>query len=96
MGGTNVLPGEVEHVLAEHAAVEEVAVAGLPDADRGEVVGAFVVAAAGQDARELEAQLRERAEQLLAPYKRPRLYRFLPALPRNAMGKLDRLALSRD
>ncbi len=96
VGGTNVLPGEVEQVLAAHAGVEEVAVAGLPDPDRGEVVGAFVVAAAGQDARELEAQLRERAEQQLAPYKRPRLYRFLPALPRNAMGKLDRLALSRD
>ncbi len=96
VGGTNVLPGEVEQVLAAHAGVEEVAVAGLPDPDRGEVVGAFVVAAAGQDARELEAQLRDRAGQLLAPYKRPRLYRFLPALPRNAMGKLDRLALSRD
>ena len=93
VGGTNVLPGEVEQVLAAHAGVEEVAVAGLPDPDRGEVVGAFVVAAAGQDARELEAQLRARAGQLLAPYKRPRLYRFLPALPRNAMGKLDRLAL---
>ncbi len=96
VGGTNVLPGEVEQVLAEHAAVEEVAVAGLPDPDRGEVVAAFVVASAGQEARPLEAELRDRAEQLLAPYKRPRVYRFLPALPRNAMGKIDRRALSRD
>ncbi len=93
VGGSNVLPGEVEQVLAGHGAVEEVAVAGLPDPDRGEVVGAFVVAAAGQDAQALEAELRDRAELLLAPYKRPRVYRFLSALPRNAMGKLDRLRL---
>ena len=93
VGGSNVLPGEVEQGLAGEPGVEELAAAGLPDPDRGEIVAAFVVAAPGQDAAVLEARLRARAEQALAAYKRPKLYRFLAALPRNAMGKLDRRAL---
>lgn len=95
VGGTNVLPGEVEQVLAAEADVEEVAVAGMADPDRGESVAAFVVVRAGQDETAVEAQLRARAEAKLAPYKRPRSYRFLSALPRNPMGKIDRRALSR-
>ena len=83
------------------AAVEEVAVAGLPDPDRGEVVGAFVVAVAGQDAHELETQLRDRAEQLLAPYKRPRLPCYCEPPPfsgnlRRSHGPGDRRPLAVD
>ena len=68
--------------------------AGLPDADRGERVAAFVVARTGASEREIESRLRECAAAELAPYKRPREYRFLDALPRNAMGKLDRRGLA--
>jgi len=93
VGGSNVLPGEVETALAGEPGVDELAAAGVPDPDRGEIVGAFVVAGTGQDEAELEARLRARAEAQLAAYKRPRLYRFLVELPRNAMGKIDRRAL---
>lgn len=93
VGGSNVTPGEVERALAEETGVDELAVAGIPDPDRGEVVAAFVVPRTGTDPRDLEGRLRERAEERLAAYKRPRLYRFLPELPRNAMGKLDRKRL---
>ena len=90
VGGTNVTPGEVEAVLETQAGVRECAVAGVPDADLGEKVAAFVVPQADQDATTLEDRLRKRAEQNLAPYKRPRLYRFLAEIPRNSMGKVER------
>jgi malonyl-CoA/methylmalonyl-CoA synthetase len=94
VGGSNVLPGEVEVALAGVGGVDELAAAGVSDADRGEIVGAFVVARPGADPVEIERELRERAERELAAYKRPRSYRFLAELPRNAMGKVDRRKLS--
>ena len=90
VGGTNVTPGEVEAVLEAEAGVAECAVVGVPDADLGERIAAFIVPRAGEDPPALEQRLRTRAEQDLAPYKRPRLYRFLAAIPRNAMGKVER------
>jgi len=93
VGGSNVLPGEVEHALAGDPAVDELAVAGLPDPDRGEVVAAFVVLLPGADPSAAERRLRDRAEADLARYKRPVVFHFVPALPRNAMGKVDRRAL---
>ena len=90
VGGTNVTPGEVETVLEPETGVREVAVAGVPDTDLGETVAAFVVPRAGEDPAALEARLRQRVERDLAPYKRPRLYRFLDEIPRNAMGKVER------
>jgi malonyl-CoA/methylmalonyl-CoA synthetase len=94
VGGSNVLPGEVERALRGDPGVAELAVAGLPDADRGEIVAAFVVARAGTAEETVEARLRELAGAGLASYKRPREYRFVPELPRNSMGKIDRRALS--
>jgi malonyl-CoA/methylmalonyl-CoA synthetase len=94
VGGSNVLPGEVELALAGDPEVEELAAAGVADAERGEVVAAFVVAAPGAEPARIEARLRERADAGLAAYKRPRLYRFLAALPRSTMGKVDRRALA--
>ena len=93
VGGSNVLPGEVEQALAPDPGVAEMAAAGLPDPDRGEIVAVFVVAGDGEDTAALERRLRGRAEAALAPYKRPRVYRFVAELPRNAMGKLDRRSL---
>ena len=99
VGGTNVTPGEVEAALEPEAGVREVAVAGVPDADLGETVAAFVVPQDGEDPAALEARLRQRVERDLAPYKRPRRYRFLDEIPRNAMGKVERgklVALGRE
>jgi malonyl-CoA/methylmalonyl-CoA synthetase len=88
-GGFNIYPREVELALEAHPAVAEVAVAGVPSERWGEEVTAFVVAAQPVSAEELIAHARER----LAPYKCPRQVRFLEALPRNAMGKVQRSAL---
>lgn len=93
VGGSNVLPEEVERVLAVESEIEEVTVAGLPDRDLGEVVIAFLVVNPGANPRTLESHLRSKAERELAPYKRPRQYRFVDRIPRNAMGKVDRDAL---
>jgi malonyl-CoA/methylmalonyl-CoA synthetase len=89
-GGYNVYPREVEMVLEQHPAVAEVAVAGLPSDRWGEEVTAFVVARSAVDAQELIAYTRER----LSTYKCPRAVRFIDAIPRNAMGKVDRSQLS--
>ena len=89
-GGFNVYPREVEMVLESHPGVSEVAVVGLPSERWGEEVIAFVVAA--QDpprAGELIAYAQER----LAKFKCPREVRFVPDLPRNAMGKVQRSLL---
>lgn len=93
VGGTNVTPGEVEAVLETDIGVAECAVVGLPDSDLGERIAAFIVPRPGEDASLLEQRLRTKAEQDLAPYKRPRVYRFLDAIPRNAMGKVERSKL---
>ena len=86
-GGYNVHPREVEEVLQAHPAVAEVAVTGTPSEEWGEVVTAWVVPA---DAAPTPEELLAFAAERLAPYKRPRLVRFLDALPRNALGKVQR------
>jgi malonyl-CoA/methylmalonyl-CoA synthetase len=90
-GGYNVYPREIELVLEAHPAVAEVAVVGVPSERWGEEVTAFVVAAGRVSADELVAFTRER----LAAYKCPRQVRFVEALPRNAMGKVQRSELAR-
>ena len=88
-GGYNVYPREVEMVLEQHPAVAEVAVAGIPSERWGEEVTAFVVKRAPVKSEDLIAYTRER----LATYKCPRDVRFIEAIPRNAMGKVDRSKL---
>lgn len=91
-GGVNLYPAESEKVLVEHPAVAEVAVIGVPDADLGEALRALVVPAAETlDVVELREFCRDR----LAAYKCPKSYELVDALPRNAMGKLDKRALRR-
>jgi long-chain acyl-CoA synthetase len=85
-GGYNVYPREVEDVLLEHPAVEEAAVAGVPDERWGEAVTAWVVASDAVTEADLVAFARER----LAPYKCPKAVRFVDALPRNALGKVQK------
>lgn|GEM_PF-36021 len=92
-GGENVYPAEVEAALLAHPDVDDAGVAGLPHADLGRCVTAWVVLRRGArpDAPALERFLRAR----LAGYKTPRSIRFVEALPRGAGGKLDRRALAR-
>ena len=95
VGGSNVVPGEVEAPLSTVDGVAEVVVTGAAHRDLGEIVVAWIVAAAAStDTARLERDLRAHAERNLAPYKRPRTYYFLDAIPRNAMGKVDRKRLT--
>ncbi len=88
-GGYNVYPREVEEVLLRHPAVAEVAVAGTPSVEWGEVVTAYVVLAEPCASDALMAF----AAADLAPYKRPRLVHQVDELPRNAIGKVVRSEL---
>ncbi|HEY2724134.1 MAG TPA: class I adenylate-forming enzyme family protein [Pseudonocardiaceae bacterium] len=94
-GGENVYPAEVEQVIAEHPAVQEVCVFGVPDEHWGETVKAVVVRSPdGQlTADEVVAWCRDR----LAGYKRPRYVQFMTAeqLPRSTTGKLQRHELAK-
>jgi long-chain acyl-CoA synthetase len=86
VNGINVYPREVEEVLYQFPGVKEAAVIGIPDSRRGEQPLAFIAAEDGiqLDEKALHNFVRER----LADYKVPRRIVFLPALPRNATGKV--------
>jgi len=88
-GGFKVGAGEVEAALLEVPEVSEAAVIGVPDADLGERIVAFVVVRAPIDPAAIEAHVASR----LSPHKRPREVRFLETLPRNAMGKVQKSVL---
>jgi malonyl-CoA/methylmalonyl-CoA synthetase len=90
-GGYKISALEIEAALRDHPAVAEIAVIGEPDATWGERVAACAVLRAGATLGldELQAFARER----LAIYKVPRALRLLPALPRNAMGKVQKKQL---
>ena len=91
-GGYNIYPREVEDVLEGHEDIAEVAVVGLPDPDMGEQVVAVVVPKADHtpDPAAIIAFCRER----LASYKKPRQVVFVSALPRNALGKVQKHLLT--
>ncbi len=85
-GGSNIYPREIEEVICQHPAVFEVAVIGVPDEKWGESVKALVVPREGQ--RLTEAEIIEHTKRHLASYKKPHSVEFLPALPKNAYGKV--------
>ncbi len=94
-GGYRIGPGEIEDCLLRHPAVAMVAVVGIPDPDRTEIVKAFVVPAPGVDAiataltAELQAFVRER----LAAHEYPRAIDYVAELPLTATGKVMRREL---
>jgi fatty-acyl-CoA synthase len=92
-GGENVYPAEVENVLADHPAVQEASVAGVPDEKWGEVGCAHIILRQGSscDASALTAWCRER----LAAYKVPRHVMFTRDFPRTAAGKVQKHLLPR-
>ncbi|MEJ7800882.1 MAG: acyl-CoA synthetase [Ilumatobacter sp.] len=87
-GGYKVGAGEVEAALLSHPAVDEVAVIGVPDDDLGERIVAFVVGTVA-----IEQLLIDHVATQLSVHKRPREIRSVAALPRNAMGKVQKQQL---
>jgi acyl-coenzyme A synthetase/AMP-(fatty) acid ligase len=87
-------PFEVESALLEHPAVAESAVVGKPDADRGEIVKAFVVLRPGHSGTDdLVRELQDHCKRVTAPYKYPRDVEFVPELPKTRSGKIRRVEL---
>ncbi|MEH7014120.1 AMP-binding protein [Neobacillus niacini] len=84
--GFVVSPSEIEEVLLEHSKIQETAVVGIPDEEKGEVIKAYIVVRLGQNLSEQEVfvYLKEH----LANFKCPSLIEFVDNLPRNNSGKL--------
>ncbi len=94
--GYNIAGPEVETVLLTHPAVAECGVVGQPDADRGQLVKAFVVLRPGfAGDLTLTRALQEYVKATVAPYKYPRAIEYVASLPRTETGKLQRFELRR-
>jgi long-chain acyl-CoA synthetase len=94
--GVNVYPAEIEDVLVAVPQIEEAAVVGGPDEQRGERPVAFVRIAAGCSERDALAAAESAALERLAGYKRPREWHVRKELPRDGTGKLLRHLLRAD
>lgn len=92
--GYNIGGPEVEEALLDHPAVAECAVVASPDADRGQIVKAFVVLTSdvtGND--EMVGALQNFVKNAIAPYKYPRAIEFVESLPKTETGKIQRYLL---
>ncbi|MEQ8748581.1 MAG: fatty acid--CoA ligase, partial [Amphiplicatus sp.] len=90
-GGYNIYPIEIEQVLDALPGVAESAVIGVPHPDMGE--GVVAVLAAAKDAPRPDDAMLAAAMEALAKFKRPRRFFWADALPRNAMGKVQKQTL---
>lgn len=94
--GYRIGPAEVEDTLIRHAAVAEAAVVGVPDAERGQLVKAFVRLVEGQaPSQDLVAELQAFVKASLAVYKYPRSIEFVSSFPLTSTGKISRKDLRR-
>jgi 2-aminobenzoate-CoA ligase len=93
--GYNIAGPEVEEALLRHPAVAECGVVGAADAERGQIVKAYVVLRPGQEGNDAMVKtLQEFVKAEIAPYKYPRAVVFIDKMPRTATGKLQRFKLN--
>ena len=94
VSGFNVYPREIEEVLHAHDGIREVAVIGIPDSYRGEIIVAFIVVKDNQTVTVEE--LTEYCASNLAEYKIPSKMEFFKELPKTAVGKIDKEQLRKE
>ncbi|RCV91818.1 benzoate-CoA ligase family protein [Billgrantia montanilacus] len=95
--GYNIAGPEVEAALLAHDSVQECAVIGAPNGERGQIVEAFVVLSSEIEPDETCVQrLQDFVKQTIAPYKYPRSIRFVEELPKTATGKIQRFRLRQE
>lgn len=87
-GGMNIAAAELEHLIAEHPAVGEVAIVGYPDEMLGEKICAVVIPAPGAEAPCLDDLVTFLRDRHIASYKLPERLELRDALPRNPVGKI--------
>ena len=93
-GGYNIAGPEVEAALLSHAEVAECAVVAAADAERGQIVAAYVVLKAGVTGdADCVKRLQDHVKTVIAPYKYPRAVNFIEALPKTQTGKVQRFKL---
>ncbi len=95
MSGFKVYPNEVEQVIYQHPAVAEVAIYGVPDPEKGEIVKANIVAK-NSDRAITASEIKEFCSQRLANYKIPREISFVVDLPKNPTGKILKRVLRQE
>jgi long-chain acyl-CoA synthetase len=93
-GGSNISPVEVEQALISHPAVQDAAVIGVPDAELGERVASFIQLESTDPPSITLKNIRSYLAERLAGYKIPEQFKIVSEIPRNALGKVDRNALS--
>ena len=92
--GYRISPFEIESVLVEHPAVLEVAVTGVPDPIRGQLVKATIILReAYKPTDELKKELQQFTKSRTAPYKYPRVIEFVDAIPKSISGKVRRVVI---
>jgi acyl-CoA synthetase (AMP-forming)/AMP-acid ligase II len=91
-GGEKISPLEVDEILMDHPAVQQVVTFAMPHPMLGEDVAAAIVLREGKSAS--EAELRDFAASRVAPFKVPRKIVILPEIPKGPTGKLQRIGLA--
>ncbi len=93
VAGRSVFPTEIETLLMKHEAVLEVAVAGLPDEEVGEIAKAWIAIKPDYVGKITEENIREWANKNMTYWKVPKLIEFIEEVPKNLIGKVQRRAL---
>jgi 2-aminobenzoate-CoA ligase len=92
--GYNIAGPDVEQALLQHESVFECAVVGAADDERGMIVEAHVVLNEGANANDIMVKLlQDHVKSIIAPYKYPRVIKFVSEIPKTATGKIQRFRL---